>query len=327
MPAETLSRYALAGLTLESGLRLPELGPAAPGARPDWTLRLSSSRPQLPPGGWFHYWNASNGRRWLSFGRDRGGYVLRFSQTATFRILLGCRTIECEGSALVPGKTIRHLFLNQVFPLALSRNDRFVLHASAVATPAGAIGFAGDSGVGKSTISAALSRAGSHLVADDALMIDPVRRQSSGPNRFVAVPMYGSVRLWPDSAGALFGTPDAHPPVASYTNKRLIAVHPVPARPAEPVPLRMLCLLGARTSMRRARRVSVRTLSPREAVIRLTSLSFQLDVRDPVELRDRFERLSAIVGSVPVVELTYPWRLDRLATTTDDLLATLDRLA
>ena len=41
MPAETLSSYALAGLTLESGVRLPELAPSTPGAQADWTLRLS----------------------------------------------------------------------------------------------------------------------------------------------------------------------------------------------------------------------------------------------------------------------------------------------
>ena len=196
-----------------------------------------------------------------------------------------------------------------------------MLHASAVATPSGAIGFAGGTGVGKSTLSAALARAGSPLITDDALMLDPAS------NRFLAVPMYGSVRLWPDSAGALFGSPDTHPPVASYTNKRLIAVDPAPARLNAPIPLRVLCLLGSRDAMRRARRVSIRTLSPRDAVIRLTSLAFQLDVHDPVELRDRFERLTAIVETVPVVELIYPWRLSGISGTAADVLRALDECA
>lgn len=200
MPSDEFRRYALAGVTLQSEVPLPELRDASTPAAPDWTFRLGSRKPALPTERWFHHWRAADGRRWLSVGRQRDAYVLRFARTATFRLSPDARTILCDGAARVPARMMRHLFLNQVFPLALTRVDRLVLHASAVVAGAGTVGFAGQTGSGKSTLAAALSCVGAPLVSDDALVAD---RSDDG---FVTAPMYDAVRLWPDSLAALCGT-------------------------------------------------------------------------------------------------------------------------
>ena len=91
---------------------------------------------------------------------------------------------------------MRHLLLDQVMPLVLSR-DRLVLHASAVATPAGAAAFIGFTGAGKSTLAASLSAAGFPILSDDCLVIE---RDGRG---FLARPFYPGARLWPDSVHAV----------------------------------------------------------------------------------------------------------------------------
>lgn len=282
---------------------LPELDAAAEDDTPDWTFERGSGRARPPRSRWFHHWDSPQGRRWLSFARDGDAYVLRFARTATFRVVPETRCILCEGSSRVPGRTIRHIFLNQVLPLALTQTATCVLHASAVLDRGGAIGFAGEAGSGKSTLSAALSQNGSRLLCDDALILE---RSATG---YAVVPMYGAVRLWPDSADALFGKARSHPTVSHYTRKRLVRMT-APALPSDtPAPLRVICVLARHAERKQARRLTVRALSRRDALMQLTTFAFYLDVRDPIALRASFERMSRLVEHVPVVELVYPWRL------------------
>lgn len=60
-----------------------------------------------------------------------------------------------------------------VFALLLFQRGETPLHASAVATDAGAIVIAGDSGAGKSTTARALLRRGCRFLSDDLVRLDP----------------------------------------------------------------------------------------------------------------------------------------------------------
>jgi hypothetical protein len=295
---------------------LPEL-PLASSGDVAWTFRMGEGRATVAGCRWFHHWTDQSDRRWLSFGRAGDSYVLRFKRTATFSVSPRTRTITREAASRIPRRTIRHLFLNQVLPLALTRGQRAVLHASAVGDREGVVAFAGRAGSGKSTLCAALSFGTRMLITDDALIVE---RDRDG---FMVVPMYGAVRLWPDSVGELFGGRADHTTVSHYTRKRLVPV-PAAARPRDSARLRVVCLLAARDAMRRTRAVEVRELTRRDALIRLTGCSFQLDIQDRGVLRDQFARLSALVERVPVVELSYPWRLSRVRETAG---AVMDALA
>src|SRR4051812_8811885 len=70
----------------------------------------------------------------------------------------------------------RPLF-TMAFVEILKRRNLFFLHASAIATQAGAIVFPGPSGSGKSTLALALARAGFTLLGDDVVFL---RRSGSG---------------------------------------------------------------------------------------------------------------------------------------------------
>lgn len=75
--------------------------------------------------------------------------------------------------------------LRQMAPLFSSLVRRLVLHASAVGTETGVVGFVAGSGVGKSTLAQYLSRREFRFVADDLLPVrfDPTPVAPTGGNR------------------------------------------------------------------------------------------------------------------------------------------------
>ena len=116
-------------------------------------------------------------------------------------------SIECQGSGLfrftaegiaiewIPGGTgPAHYFFNHALPLWLETRGIPVLHASAAVMRDQAVALIGPSGMGKSTLCAALVHAGWRFLTDDGLSLheDPAGNWCclSGP------PMF---RLWPGS--------------------------------------------------------------------------------------------------------------------------------
>jgi hypothetical protein len=67
------------------------------------------------------------------------------------------------------------------------------------------VAFVGGNRAGKSTIVAALARAGHRVLSDDIAVLE----ETSGTFRIK--PSYPQIRLWPDSVSILFGTQDALP--------------------------------------------------------------------------------------------------------------------
>ena len=115
-------RYAISGVVLESAVAFPELTPAT--ARADWTFALSEPRPATAAPAWFHTWRLPGGPRTASFGRRAGGYLLRFHGQGDFAIDVRRRSIHCHKRRGADMATIRHLLLDQVIPLLLSREVR-----------------------------------------------------------------------------------------------------------------------------------------------------------------------------------------------------------
>lgn len=289
MPSERT--YRLAGLTVRSAFPLPELRPAA-SRRAQWRIELDG-RPASGGQAWFHRWRA-NGRAWLTFARVSDGYLLRFPRLADFVVSGGREErIACRPSAHLPAATLRHLLLDQVWPLALSRTGRLVLHGSAVHVPgAGAVAFVGAAGRGKSTLAAALARDGCTVVTDDCLVID------DQDDEVAVLPGYPGMRLWPDAAAALGLARGLR--LAHYTSKRRIDPG-VPFR-RQASRLRVICLLEPLA--RAGQSVRVARCPAREALMALLRCAYVLDVDDRRRLAQQFEQLARLVARVPVVRLT-----------------------
>ena len=217
-----------------------------------------------------------------------------FTGKADFLIDLDRRSIQCAPRPAATSATIRHLLLDQVVPLLLSRETRLVLHASAVATPRGAIAFVGFTGSGKSTLAAAVAARGFPLLCDDCLVVEP------SPRGVHASPFYPGARLYPDSVKALGMTGATSSTVASYTRKRRIAMPPAP-HVDRSTPLACVFVLDrhSRRSGSSPGAIAFTRLRPRDALMALLACTFHLDVGDAAEVRRGFDLQYRLVERVP----------------------------
>ena len=69
---------------------------------------------------------------------------------------------------------VRVLFLSVVLGIVLHKKEKFPLHASAVEYNGKAILFAGQRGIGKSTLAAGFLKRGSKFISDDIAVIEPM---------------------------------------------------------------------------------------------------------------------------------------------------------
>jgi len=304
MPNRREWAYRIAGLVVSSTLPLEPLLEAHPGQAHDWRLTRAPAARSRERADWFRRWYDPDGRLWLTFGRVPGGFRLRFAHSATFDVLPASREIRCRPAPGAPARTLRHLFLNQVFPLVAASSARLVLHASAVVGPVGAMAFVGAGGSGKSTLAAALTKRGFRLVTDDALVLQ--RADAS----FVVRPTFPEVRLWPDTVRAIAPGGGRGRPTAHYTSKRRLDAVMAAGFDEAPEALARVYLLDHDPAGRDD--VAVSLLSSREAIVALVRCAFILDTGDRSLLRSTLELLAGLVERVEVCRLRYPWALTRL---------------
>ena len=317
MKVAAKQKYHLYGVTVASAIALPgvrqstaygphvsvEVGPSPGGERLDA----------------FHDWRVP-GRRsrpWLSIGRFAGGYRLRFPDLADFEVSTAGDRIMCRPVSRLAASMLRHLLLDQVLPLALSRSGHLVLHASAVHIPRlGSVAFVGPTGCGKSTLAAALGLRGCPILTDDCLVVDHSESSNMKP-RSVAVPGYPGLRLWRDSARGLGLARDAVRNVAHYTAKRRLMTAAVKFR-ISPSPICALFVLGRRRRPTESART--RALESRDRFMSLAPYTYLMDVEDGRQLSQMFRSLATLAAHVPIVRLSVPDNRRRMLETAVEVL-------
>lgn len=256
-------------------------------------LPARAQRPVAIP---YHHWTLGDDTVWATFHRIPDGYLVRFPGLADFEIAADGRGAACRPCPGLTCATREHLFLNQVRPLMLARQGRLVFHASAVAAGPGALAFAAASGRGKSTLAAALARAGAPYLTDDGLAL--TRRGDA----HLAHPGHPSIRLWDDSRAALLGGEVTAAPPVSYTSKvRLLSAAGL-AHAGEPHPIAAAFFLGDGT----AEAVTLRPLAGAEAVAAWVAHAFILDPEDGAALDAHFREVAILAERVPCYHLDYP---------------------
>ncbi|GAC1315199.1 MAG: HPr kinase/phosphatase C-terminal domain-containing protein [Chloroflexota bacterium] len=175
------------------------------------------------------------------------------------------------------------------------------LHASAVASPLGAIGFLGPRGQGKSTMAAAFVHRGMPLVTDDVL---PLRATATGVTAFPSVPY---MKLWPETVLGTFALDEALPQVVSDLDKKLLHIDERYAFASHAVPLRALYIVQRYDpEAMGTQAVTIEPLSSRDAVALLLaqiSLGAFLRPHEQAKLLPFYARL---VARVPVRRLMFP---------------------
>src|SRR5438874_2497420 len=297
--------YLFCGETIVSTIDLPLLE-RSDSLNPACTIERERSAAGPPANdAWFHHWRIGRQRPWLSFGRRDDGYLLRFPDLADFLVSADGTSIRACPARALPADTLRHLLLDQVLPLALSRRGRVMLHASAVHVPGlGALTFAGPTGRGKSTLAAALASHGGRVLSDDCVALEP---HAGGVQ---ALPAYAGLRLWPDAASRQLrrGTRDGR--VAHYTRKRRVNGGRLRFH-RHPSPLRAVFLVSGRGAAGPA--AIIRRCRASERLIGLVKCAYLLDIEDREHLARAFDALAAIATSVPVLRLRVRHGHSRLA--------------
>lgn len=288
--------YQVCNLVIASCIPLPELTHANR-PTPDYSFELLPADEAFPGDyAWFNHWVFREEVR-LSFAFRDEDYLLRFPDQADFLISRAGSGIKCQPSPDVSETTVRHLLLDSVIPLILSRREPLVLHASAILSDSGAIAFIGTSGQGKSTLAASHGQQGYPLISDDYLVL----REDAGA--WVAIPSYPGVRLLPKSTDGIFQATPPSAEVASYTSKRRIS--DLELLPFADSPSNIQCLYVLDEEGQAPPSPVVEPISPRAAFMKLVSSSFNLDITDKERLKRQFATLKHIVAALPCFRLRY----------------------
>lgn len=305
--------YHAHGLSVASEIRLPLpeglRGPA------DLVLRCGPDRavPDVhPPGRRLAALARDDGSLLYSLARDGDHTVLRYPGLCEFS---GDRDLVHVTAHLQPGADRglpEVLAAGALLAVHLLLRGRLVLHASAVRLDGRALAFVGASGMGKSTLAAALCGHGCGLVADDVVRVDAA---GDVPRVF---PGSTENRLRPSAAGLADGAP---PNAVRDTADGRLALRP---RTRVDGPLPLAACVVPRPS-RTADAVSVVRVPPARALLRLSSFPRVLGWSEPESAGRAFQALADLVERVPVFEATVPWgppfRPDVLAALLDAVSA------
>lgn len=290
--------YRAHGLAIASAMELP-LPPALDEpAVPQLRLRWGAEEPvsdRQPPGRRLAAMHGRSGTVFYYLAQHGHRTVLRYPGLCDFT---GDRTFGDVTARPHPGADrglIAVLAAGALLAVHLMLRHRLVLHASAVQLDGHAVAFVGASGMGKSTLAAALCEHGCGLVADDVLRVD-----TDGGCGALAHPGSTESRL----RIAARELADAAPPSAVRpTADGRLALRPR-IRAREPLPL-AACVVPrpARTMVE----VSVVRLVPQRAFLRLSQFPRVMGWRDPASMAYAFQALADLVERVPVFEATVPW--------------------
>lgn len=229
------------------------------------------------------------------------------------------RRIWADWPADLTAEHVAGYLLGPVMGVVLRLRGIVCLHASAIALGDGAIALVGASGSGKSTTAAAFSRLGHAVMADDLVPVVPA------DGSFEIVASRPRLRLWPDSASALFGAAEVLPRAAPEWDKRMADLALLGGKAAPPrAPLSAIYFLGPRREASDS--VVIEDMPAREATMALITDSFASKYQDREARAQEFNLATDMVRKLPLRRLSAPADLRRLPELCDAILADHARL-
>jgi hypothetical protein len=267
---------SLYGFEVKSDLPLRRLN-SAPGTRGELVVEVAAE-PLLPPAGEPAGSLADdNGRRWYaSYELENGDCLLQMPPTGSFLLAPAQGRIALEPSD-EDAELLEHRLASSAICTLLSLRGDLALHAAAVEADGRAIVFCGPSLRGKSTLARALGEGGCRLLGEDGIAVE---LGAGGP---VAHPGARGVRM--RSPGG-------------ERQRPLLVEDPGAGEPG-PSPVAAVVLLGERGA-----EFAVEPLTPARALALLTPNLIHSGGR--ASIGAAFQRLAALLGSVPALRISLP---------------------
>lgn len=289
-------RYRIHGLDVRTNIEVPSwpcakgVDAGADSALGPWHIHIKTNdsdvAAEVAPGSGTPEWRWRDGPDWteLDIWGTPPGWDGNVASSAHFRVDHVGRTIDVRHSHDDAHGCI-DLLARWVLPdIARNEHDLLPVHACAVETAAGAVLLLGDSGRGKSTLTAALLAAGADFLGDEPISVDAHR---AWPGTLV-------LRVDPMSAEQLLGRVGT----VDGAGKALLQFS-VDASSSRP-----LAALVVLTHRRQAGPlVQYRRMHATEALVALMGLRYsRSQLRDRV--RGDLRRVADLVNSVPVLEVS-----------------------
>jgi hypothetical protein len=225
MTADT-TRHRCYGLTVDSEIPLPDLGPAVRRSAAPADVVVGLGRLGPPPA------DAAV----LPLGLWRTEDLIGFGVPGTGSYLVRAgREIVVDVEPRAEASAVRLYLLGTAMGALMMQRGHLVLHGNAFRVGNAAAVVVGRSGAGKSTLAAELQRRGLDVLADDVVPIDPDGR---------ALPGYPRIKLWGDAVARLGVDADRLERVASSVDKFQL---PIQRASSEPLPLRWVYVLERHT--------------------------------------------------------------------------------
>jgi hypothetical protein len=228
--------------------------------------------------------------------RKPSGLCFRYSDETAFLIDDAGSEIWAEWRPPLTLEDTATYLLGPMLGFVLRLRGVLSLHASVIEVDGQALGFMGEAGAGKSSLAAAFAQKGFAVMSDDILALQ--RRDGA----YFAQSGYPRLRLWPDSARALFGTANALPKLTPNWDKRYLALDSEPFRfQSNRRPLSAIYLLGDGAQAQSS--APVQPMKARDALLALLKENAQGMLLSSADRAREFAQIADLVKRVPVRRL------------------------
>lgn len=301
-PIDPPMRYRLFGLTIESGIALPELVATSAAGPADATiLRGSVAHPK------------GESRIGL-FATGSGDGIVEVPGVGRFAI--GHSQIMVDADPAAPDRNVRLFLLGSAIGALLHRRRLLPLHANAIALGSGAIAVMGRSGAGKSTLAAAFHDRGLMVLSDDICVVGRSRQGD-----MLAQPGIPRIRLRPDAILRSGRDPEHLELAFEGSDKRVM-----PAPTGTPEPLKLIAAFAIDDAD--DDRIACVRLQGADALMAIMNNVYRAHyvplVGDPAtHLAD----CAVLARAVPIFALRRPWDAERIDAIIDCLVETAASVA
>ncbi len=247
-------------------------------------------------------WLTQDGDEIGQINRVDGGYSVNYFGVADFFVSSDGLDTRVVSTFTDSEHGVEHVYRNQILPMALSRQGRLVVHASALDSCGKCVAFIGTSGRGKSTLAASFALIGYPFLTDDGLVVTVVDGIHSGSPRKALLSLREASKQHFEKTSAL--------PIEALLRGPKWAIEGGAQMPHcdRTLPLSGLYFLGEGV----ANDVQIEPMGPHQAIQLLLSNTFVLDTTDKVALQVHFRQISNLVAEVPCYSLDYPRDFDAM---------------